>query len=76
MTIFTIGQSFVKSIGVFPGVRGTSLKIRPGLKELRDGLYVTQYKRLAAAVAHFTVFPRYVQGQRWKKSFPEGPEKN
>ena len=37
---------------------------------------VTQYNRLAAAVAHFTVFPRYVQGQRWKKSFPEGPEKN
>ena len=31
---FMIGQSFVKSIGVFPGVRGTSFKIRPGLKEL------------------------------------------
>ena len=36
LTIFTIGQSFVKSIGVFPGVRGTSLKIRLGLKELID----------------------------------------
>ena len=36
MTIFTIGQSFVKSIGVFPGVRGTSLKIRLGLKELKN----------------------------------------
>ena len=35
MTIFTIGQSFVKSIGVFPGVRGTLLKIRLGLKELK-----------------------------------------
>ena len=34
LTFFMIGQSFVKSIGVFPGVRGTSLKIRPGLKEL------------------------------------------
>ena len=34
---FMIGQSFVKSIGVFPGVRGTSLKIRPGLKELTVG---------------------------------------
>ena len=43
MTIFTIGQSFVKSIGVFPGVRGTSLKIRLGLKELmrRRRLLVT-----------------------------------
>ena len=34
LPFFMIGQSFVKSIGVFPGVRGTSLKIRPGLKEL------------------------------------------
>ena len=38
LTFFMTGQSFVKSIGVFPGVRGTSLKIRPGLKELM--LYV------------------------------------
>ena len=39
------------------------------VQPLRDGLYVTQYKRLAAAVAHLIVFPML---KDTGKSFTEG----
>ena len=42
---FMIGQSFVKSIGVFPGGRGTSLKKHAVLREL-TARYNTQFLTL------------------------------